>query len=117
MVMHDQFAVLERSGLSAREIAQVCGVSSRTVVRWRHATGQSHRPPTTPFPQAQLEVAHQLLEDGASISEAARSIGCSNKTLSKRWPQYAWSQTQSGRFAAMIARTERGWIKEGNRDD
>ncbi|WP_144872416.1 helix-turn-helix domain-containing protein [Microbacterium sp. 1.5R] len=117
MAVHERFAAFERSGLSAREIAQLCGVSSRTVVRWRHATGQSHRPPTIPIPRAQLERAQRLLEDGASISEAARSIGCSNKTLSKRWPRYAWSQSQAGRFAAMVARTQRGWAEEGRRDD
>lgn len=109
MGVHEQFATLERSGHSARQIAQICGVSSRTVVRWRHATGQSRRPPTTPLPRAQLELAHRLLEDGASISEAARSVGCANKTLSRRWPQYAWDQSQAGRFAAMVARVNRGW--------
>ncbi|WP_210098018.1 helix-turn-helix domain-containing protein [Microbacterium phyllosphaerae] len=114
MTVHEQFASLERSGLSARQIAQICGVSSRTVVRWRQATGHSHRPATTPVPRTQLERALLLLEDGASISEAARSIGCSNKTISKRWPQYAWSQSQAGRFAAMVARAKRGWIEEGH---
>uniref|UniRef100_UPI0040534A4D helix-turn-helix domain-containing protein n=1 Tax=Microbacterium sp. LWH13-1.2 TaxID=3135260 RepID=UPI0040534A4D len=109
MGVHEQFIVLERSGLSAREIAQFCGVSSRTVVRWRHSTRQSHRPATTPLPTAQLEQALRLLEDGASISEAARSVGCANKTLSRRWPQYAWDPSQAGRFAAMVARVNRGW--------
>ncbi|WP_447652971.1 helix-turn-helix domain-containing protein [Microbacterium sufflavum] len=112
MAVHEQFHALERAGLSARAIAGICGVSSRTVVRWRHSTGLTHCPPPSPLPQDKLAAALRLLEDGASISEAARSIGCSNKTLSRRWPQYAWTQTQAGKFAAMVRRVERGWRED-----
>lgn len=112
MAVHGRFDALEREGLSARAIAEICGVSSRTVVRWRHATGKTHCPPASPLPQYKLAAAIRLLEDGASISEAARSIGCSNKTLSRRWPQYAWNQTQAGKFAAMVRRVERGWRED-----
>lgn len=112
MAVHERFYALEREGLSARAIAEICGVSSRTVVRGRHSTGRSHGLPATPLPQQKLAAALRLLEDGASISEAARTVGCSNKTLSRRWPQYAWNQTQAGRFAAMVARVERGWREE-----
>ncbi|MCK2031754.1 helix-turn-helix domain-containing protein [Microbacterium sp. KSW4-4] len=73
MAVHESFDALEREGLSARAIAEICGVSSRTVVRWRHATG---------------------------------------KTLSRRWPLYAWNQTQAGKFAAMVRRVERGWRED-----
>ncbi|WP_136056813.1 hypothetical protein [Microbacterium sp. K24] len=112
MSVQKDFFALDSSGLSAAQIAVALQVSSRTVVRWRHLTGRSRRPPTTPLTEDQLQRARRILEDGASISEAARTIGCSNKTLSKRWPQYAWSQTQAGRFAAMVARTQRAWSED-----
>lgn len=56
---------------------------------------------------AELELAKRLLDDGASCSEVARSIGCATKAISRRWPERKWSQSQGGRLGALISHTNR----------
>lgn len=99
-----RFAELDDMGLSASQIARECGVSARTVVRWRHAAGRSRGAQADPVSEALLSRARLLLDDGASASEAARTIGCSTKALLKRWPNSGWTPQQSGAFALDLRR-------------
>lgn len=54
-----------------------------------------------PTPE-QLAHALALLRDGASCAEAARTIGVATKTISRRWPEYRWTNTDALAWARTI---------------
>lgn len=87
-------AAMTRRGYTAVQIAAHLRISPRTVIRYRAATGTT-RPPPTPLTDQQLRRARQLLEDGASYCETARTIGCAYQTLTRRFPGYGWTQAQT----------------------
>ncbi|QDH92495.1 helix-turn-helix DNA binding domain protein [Gordonia phage Dmitri] len=95
---------LTRAGLSAPQIAERLGITTRTVQRHRVAAGIA-QPPARHLTPEQIEKARQLLVDGASYKEAARTIGCDKATVAKRFPGYAWTLSECGRWGRFLDRT------------
>lgn len=49
-----------------------------------------------------LVFARALLEDGASYTEVARTIGMHRTTLAEKIPGYGWTQRQGGVYGYMV---------------
>lgn len=98
---------MTRAGMSAADIAAELKVTERTVTRMRRVTGIA-QPPAVPFTPEELARAEQLLLDGTSIDEAARSIGRpSSGGIRRHFGQYAWTQQQTTEFANLCRRMRR----------
>ncbi len=60
------------------------------------------RCPGCAFCVPELGDALALLEDGASYTEAAKTIGRSRSYVSEHLPGYGWTQKQGGAYGGMI---------------
>ncbi|QGZ16925.1 helix-turn-helix DNA-binding domain protein [Arthrobacter phage LittleTokyo] len=101
----DDLLALPR-GTTVREAAEILGVSQRTVNRLRVRLGIAQGSCRRPTPE-QLEHARQLLEDGASMTDAARSAGVEFQTLKRRWPDKVWTASQVGQYARQLDHLKR----------
>lgn len=90
-------AEMTRAGLSGDCIAAVLGVSERSVERARVATGCA-RPASVPLTEAELAAARQLLDDGASYAEVARTLGRGETTVARRFPGRGWTKSQGAQW-------------------
>lgn len=72
------------SGLTAREIAPVVGVSPRTIVRDLHKSGASVRNPGGEHPEKldDVEWLRSIYEAGHSTTEIAEMVGCTASRVS-----------------------------------
>jgi methylphosphotriester-DNA--protein-cysteine methyltransferase len=109
---HQRIAELTRQGLSAPQIAEMLGVTPRTVVRGRKATGTLVGPAPQEFwlTAEQIDRAEQLLDDGCSLVEVARTIGCTWTSVWKRWQHRGWTKQQAGEYAALIRDMKRNGL-------
>lgn len=104
----ERVAALTRAGHSAADIAFILGMSRRTVERTRARLGIRLGGQCKPRISDQvLAVAEQMLIDGASVKETARSLGVSYSSIHKWLPGYAWTPTQIGQHAVMVQRMSR----------
>jgi len=107
----DEFvARLHADGLSAAQIAEQAGCTTRTVQRWRTAQGVAQPLPPTRNPDefpTRLEQARQLLEDGASYNEVIRTLHMHKRTLQRHFPGMGWSSVEGSRLGAFITRMQR----------
>lgn len=101
---YERIAELTRQGLSARQIAEKLGTTRRTVERGRKATNTSVGPAPQEFwlTPGQITRAEQLIADGASLEEVARTIGCHPTSVYKRWGEHAWSRRQVAEHASLV---------------
>ena len=94
-----------QAGLGRQEIADRIGCSVDTVSNVRRRRGvrvrHSYR-----LSAEQLARAEQLLDDGASFAEAARSIGSTTSAVARRFPGRGWSYRECGLFTAMLRQIE-----------
>ena len=74
-------------GFDEARIAEQLHVSTRTVQRDRHALGLSHHQRWV-WTADQLWLARNLLEDGATYAEVARTIGCTWRVVRGKLPGY-----------------------------
>lgn len=81
----ERIAELTRQGLSARQIADRVGMTTRTVCRARRRMGLS-KPIAPRMSPAELTLAQSLLDDGASIEETARTLGRAHATITHHFP-------------------------------
>lgn len=98
-------AVAELTGMgrSASAIAEVLGITERSVQRYRRRLGISQRPPV-PLTESQLVAAAQLLDDGCSYTEVARTIGCAGNTVARHFPGCGWTRAQINEHLRMTRR-------------
>lgn len=96
-----RIAQLTREGWSAKEIAKELGFGERAIHRSRQRTGVDKPGPRFLTPD-EVATVERLLADGASCSEAARTIGRSVSTLSKRYPRHVWTPEECGKFGALV---------------
>lgn len=101
-----QIVTLTKQGRTAREIADQLGVTPRTVVRHRKAAGIS-KPGPREFTARETLRAIELLDDGASYSEVARTLGRGYKAVRNNAPGYPLWDKQKAAETASLARTMR----------
>lgn len=101
----EQVRRLTLFGYSAREIAQELGIDRINVIRHRKALGIAMTP-AKHLTDEQVEQARLLIEDGASIAEVARTVGCSHWAIKHRWPDAAWTHEQRTDLVGMLARLD-----------
>jgi IS30 family transposase len=99
----DRVATLTRAGQTALQIADELGVTPRTVQRIRSVVGIA-KPKPPPLADDEKRIARVLLDDGASITEAARTIGRSQRALRDAFPGRGWTQQQSGAYSHIMRR-------------
>lgn len=85
--------VLTAEGWAASDIAAELKVSRRTVVRYRRATGCA-RPAPRRLTTDEITVASELLDDGCSYEEVARTLGVSSSSIVARFPGRSWTPSQ-----------------------
>lgn len=84
-----QVVELTRAGHSAAEIAVILGITERRVTSHRSEAGIA-QPPRDPLTADQLARAAELLDDGCSYNEVARTIGCGYSVIRRRFPGRGW---------------------------
>lgn len=96
---------LTRAGMSARRIAELVGVTPRTVARVRARAGIA-KPYTGANPMTDDEIrrAAFLLDDGASYGEVERTLGRSNVTIRKHLPGRSIWRPGGGQEIQMMRR-------------
>lgn len=100
-----RFLELDNAGWSARLIAQDLGINPRTVSRWRVLSGRVKRVPRGPLPLSDHERVRELVEEGASLREAAHTVGVSEWTARMWWPDLPrWSRSDAGRQSGLVRR-------------
>ena len=99
----DTIVALTKQGYSATEISARLGITKRSVVRNRAAAGIT-KPPANLLTEAELTLARQLLEDGASYGEVGRTLGRSQSAVANRLPGYGWTRDMSSAYAVMCKR-------------
>ena len=96
----DRVVDLTRQGHTAKQIADLLGVTKRTVARDRTATGcaQTKAPLLT---ADELERAKEMLEDGASYQEVGRTLGRYGTTIRHRFPGYTLTKEEAAHRAVL----------------
>lgn len=85
-------------------ISRKLGVSKDTVTRVRKSLGiEPGRTPRYMTPE-RLERMAEMLNDGASFAEVARTLKVSPATLRKYFPGMAWGRAQMDEYASMRQR-------------
>lgn len=103
-----RFLTLDNAGWSARRIAEELGVNPRTVSRWRVASGRVKRVVRGRLPASTRDRVRELVEGGASLKEAARTVGIDNHTARAWFPDLpAWTASERGRHAVMVRELNR----------
>ena len=103
----DEIRVRTLAGESAGAIAVRLGISSRTVTRHRSRLGIARTAPPR-LTQEQENLMQALVDDGCSVREIARTIGCSDTAVSRRHPDAAWTRTQVSDYATVCRAMRRG---------
>ena len=96
----DRVTQLTRQGHTAKHIANLLGVTPRTVTRDRAARGITQ--PTPPrVTQDEFDRAHAMLDDGASYEEVARTLRRSHTAFRRRLPGYTLTKKEAAHRAAL----------------
>lgn len=91
---------LTRQGFTAAEIATTEGLTVRTVYRVRQELGASRERVNIPLTEDELRTATELLDDGCSYREAARTLGCAPRTIRAHFPNRGWPPGEGARLGA-----------------
>lgn len=102
----DQIEQHTHAGLTAAQIADILGISERTVVRARRARGCQQGPPPRPMTAEEINQAREMLDDGCSYAEVARSLGRSSGVIRRLFPGRGWPRGAGGRFGQERRRAE-----------
>jgi hypothetical protein len=106
MIDGDRITKLTREGLSAAAIGKILGINARTVVYARTKHGCSQNPPSR-LTEQELQLAKNLLEDGASYTEVAKTLNRDRNNLVHRFPGYGWTETQAAQHMWMLKELEK----------
>lgn len=99
-LVSDQRVVdLSLQGLSVAEVARLTGFHRRTIERARARAGIAGPTPQSMDGQ-QIARAVQMLADGASYNEVARTLNVSVDQVRRRFPGRGWTKQQLGEYVA-----------------
>lgn len=97
-----------KAGNTAREMAEVFGVTARTVVRHKKAHGLSQdRPGRNRVPEGWHDRAAALLDEGLSYTAVAELTGVMADTVGRHFPGRGWDGPTSGRYAVAVRELNR----------
>ena len=100
--LHADIERLHKAGRTAAQIAEEAGCSRRTVERWRQRNG--HTVPRVPKDEQRAR-AGELIAEGCSIAEAARTVGVHPWTVGEWFPNaHRMSKTEVGEWSALMRR-------------
>lgn len=100
-------AELTRDGHSARDIAALLRISTRSVHRARKRAGIA-RPRAVPLSPAELARAVAMLDDGCSYGEIARSLGRpGHSCIARRFPGRGMSRQAGGQLGGLARQARR----------
>ena len=102
----EQVTAMTRRGMTADQIAETLGVTSRTVARHRVTAGIAQAAPARVTPD-QWQTAERMLDDGCSLTEIARTIGASPTTVAAHYPGRGWTKQQVGEWRAFMRKANR----------
>lgn len=94
---------MHNEGMTTAQIAVRLKVNPRTISRWRVAMGIA-KPPAVRLTAEEKRHALDLLTDGASYNEVARTIGRCAPTIARHFPGYGWTRLEGSQFGALIAK-------------
>jgi len=86
LARREKIALLHAQGRTTADIAEVIGITERSVQRHLNALG-FHRPVWV-WTEESLLLAEYLLADQCPYAEVARTLGCPKGTLRRRFPGY-----------------------------
>lgn len=92
--MAERVVELTQKGKTTLGIAVRLGISERTVTRLRQRAGASLSGPVVPYPAEVWERAEEMLDDGASRAEVARTLGMNYSTVRYHFPDRGWTPEQ-----------------------
>ena len=96
----DRVTELTRQGLTAKQIAEQLGVTERTISRDRAARGITQ--PTAPrVTESEFARAKEMLDDGASYEEVARTLRRSHTAFRHRFPGYTLTKEEAAHRAVL----------------
>lgn len=96
---YDVIAALTRAGFTAAQISERLKVNQRTVQRARVRTGVAKPFCGTPFSDEEARRAAEMLDDGASYMEVARTLNRVPSTIRRHLPgRSVWKSGSSGGF-------------------
>ncbi|AEK07821.1 DNA binding protein [Mycobacterium phage Yoshi] len=98
----ERIVSLTWDGWSIEQIATDIGCTSRTVTRVRGKHNITRGRALDPIPVEKLAVAARLLEEGASYTEAANTVGCSRSVLAAKFPGRGWDRKQCAEWRSII---------------
>lgn len=103
---HELIAELSLNGMSASQIAEKVGCTSRTVTRVRKAYGitapSSNEFGNQPISADRLTAAKAMLDDGAPHSEVSATLRIHQRNLQKHFPGTQWTKAQKASHLAAI---------------
>lgn len=107
--MIEQFLELEGKGWTAARIADELGVSARTVYRLRRRYGfaRTDTGRHAPLSPERLAVASEMIADGCSHCEVARSLGMQTATLRRHFPGTGWSKQETNEYINSVRRANK----------
>lgn len=98
----ERVAMLTKAGWSARAIAEELGCGESTVTRSRVRAGVA-RPAAKFLTPEEVATIERLLDDGASLAEAARTIGRGPAgAVYQRFAGRAWTPQECGRLGMAV---------------
>ena len=106
-------ARLTREGHKTRDIAHRLGITERTVSRSRIRSGCA-KPAQIPMSEDEISRAKQMLDDGASYAEVARTLGRYVTTFYKKFPGQGWSLEDTAAYNALRQREMKLGMRERN---
>lgn len=103
---NERIARMTQQGMSAKQIGIELRITARTVVRVRRAQGVA-LPAPKPLTAEEIRRANELLDDGYSLNEVARTIGRCIDSVRHHFPGRGWSRRECSEYASLVRDSQR----------
>lgn len=110
-----ELARLRGEGRTLHEMAERFGVTHRTISRHlaRHGLSKEYRRAGWRVTPEWKQEAEALLDDGMSVTEAARTLGCNFETVDRHFPGRTWDRKTSGAYAYAVTKANQQLARQG----